>query len=290
MSYQADNAIIMAAGTSSRFAPLSYEVPKALVEVRGEILIERQIRQILDAGIPEVIVVTGYKGEELLYLRKKFGVRIVENRDYLARNNSGSLHAAREYIRNSYICSSDNYFSVNPFEKQVEGAYYAAVYAEGHTEEWCMEEDENGYISGVTIGGENAWYMLGHTFWDEAFSRQFFRILDGIYDLPETKGLLWESIFSAHLHELKMRMRRYPPSTIFEFDTLDELRAFDDSYVTNTRSRILRSVAGQLGCRESDIRRVEAYKETDNAAAGFRFQVGQRTYEYCYQTKQWREM
>ena len=35
-----DNAIIMAAGTSSRFAPLSYERPKALIEVKGEILIE----------------------------------------------------------------------------------------------------------------------------------------------------------------------------------------------------------------------------------------------------------
>ena len=48
MSYRVDNAVIMAAGTSSRFAPLSYERPKALTEVKGEVLIERQIRQILD--------------------------------------------------------------------------------------------------------------------------------------------------------------------------------------------------------------------------------------------------
>ena len=40
-----DNAVIMAAGTSSRFAPLSYERHKGLTEVRGEVLIERQIRQ-----------------------------------------------------------------------------------------------------------------------------------------------------------------------------------------------------------------------------------------------------
>ena len=46
-----DNAIIMAAGTSSRFAPLSFERHKALIEVRGEILIERQIRQLREAGI-----------------------------------------------------------------------------------------------------------------------------------------------------------------------------------------------------------------------------------------------
>ena len=51
MSYIVDNAVIMAAGVSSRFAPLSYEKPKALVEVNGEILIERQIHQLKEAGI-----------------------------------------------------------------------------------------------------------------------------------------------------------------------------------------------------------------------------------------------
>ena len=50
-----DNAIIMAAGTSSRFAPLSFERPKALIEVRGEILIERQIRQLREAGIKRLL-------------------------------------------------------------------------------------------------------------------------------------------------------------------------------------------------------------------------------------------
>ena len=79
MSYKVDNAIIMAAGTSSRFAPLSYEMPKALIEVKGEILIERQIRQLQQAGIRQIIVVVGYKKEQFEYLNNKFGVVIVEN-------------------------------------------------------------------------------------------------------------------------------------------------------------------------------------------------------------------
>ena len=40
------NAVIMAAGMSTRFAPLSYEKPKGLWKVKGEILIEREIRQL----------------------------------------------------------------------------------------------------------------------------------------------------------------------------------------------------------------------------------------------------
>ena len=133
-----DNAIIMAAGTASRFAPLSYEKPKALIEVRGEVLIERQIRQLREAGIEEVVVVTGYEAEQFEYLKDKYGVVLINNPYYLTRNNNSSIYAAREYIKNSYICSSDNYFMDNPFKSEVDESYYAAVYIEGETGEWCI--------------------------------------------------------------------------------------------------------------------------------------------------------
>ena len=65
---EVNNAVIMAAGTASRFAPISYEIPKALIKVRGEVLIERQIQQLKVAGIQEIIIVVGYK-KELFYPR-----------------------------------------------------------------------------------------------------------------------------------------------------------------------------------------------------------------------------
>ena len=159
MSFKVDNAIIMAAGTASRFAPLSYERPKALIEVKGEVLIERQIRQLKEAGVPEIIIVTGYKSEQFEYLKEKFGVRLIKNEDYLTRNNNASIYVAKDHIKNTYICSSDNYFSENPFESEVDDSYYAAIYAEGDTKEWCMTEGADGYISGVTVGGRDAWFI-----------------------------------------------------------------------------------------------------------------------------------
>lgn len=41
------NAIILAAGKSTRFTPFTYERPKGLFGVKGEYLIKRQIKQIL---------------------------------------------------------------------------------------------------------------------------------------------------------------------------------------------------------------------------------------------------
>ena len=71
------NAIILAAGTSSRFVPLNFEKPKGLLEVKGEVLVERQIRQLIEAGICDITIVVGYKAEMFRYLSDKYGVSIV---------------------------------------------------------------------------------------------------------------------------------------------------------------------------------------------------------------------
>ena len=283
-----DNAIIMAAGTASRFAPLSYEKPKALIEVRGEVLIERQIRQLREAGIEEVVVVTGYKAEQFEYLKDKYGVVLINNPYYLTRNNNSSIYAAREYIKNSYICSSDNYFITNPFESDVDESYYSAVYIDGETGEWCISEDD-GWIKDVKVGGQDSWVMLGHVFWSESFSQSFLHILEDEYEWPETADKLWETIYIEHINELPMKIRKYPADFIFEFDTLDELREFDDSYISNTRSEILTKIAGELGVEEKEIRSVKAFKDKDNAAAGFTFETGKK-YKYHYKTEAMEEL
>ena len=107
LPYKVDNAIILAAGLSTRLAPISYDRPKGTLRVRGEVLIERQIRQLKEAGINEIVMVVGYKKEEYFYLEDKFGVTLVSSPEYMERNNHSSIWAAREYLGNSYVCVSD---------------------------------------------------------------------------------------------------------------------------------------------------------------------------------------
>ncbi len=281
-----DNAIIMAAGTSSRFAPLSFERHKAMTNVKGDVLIERQIKQLQAAGISEIIIVTGYKAEQFDYLVERYGVKLIHNPDYLLRNNNSSIWAVKDYLRNSYVCSSDNYFAENPFESEVEDAYYAAEYSSGYTEEWCMTEDENGYINSVTVGGENAWYMLGHTFWSSDFSEKFLRILNKEYSQPQTSDKLWEKIFMEHLDTLKMKIKRYPAGYIYEFDTLDELRRFDVSYLADTRSKILKSAAKEIGIGEENIINIKSLKSYTAEAVGFEFDCPKGHFKYIYSSKE----
>lgn len=283
--YKVDNAIIMAAGTSSRFAPLSFEKPKALFEVKGEVLIERQIKQLLNAGINEIIIIVGYKKEEFYYLKDKYGIVIVENNDYLTRNNNASIKVAEKYLKNSYICSADNYFGINPFKTEEEESFYSVLYSKGYTNEWCISLDDDGNICKVTVGGKDSWYMLGHVFWSEKFSKKFIEILNNIYDIPETANKLWEDIYIENLVDLKMKIKKYSSDAIYEFDTLDELRIFDTTYINNTRSQIIKDLAQKLNVLESEIINVESYKSTNLAAAGFMFNVDAVKYKYDYETR-----
>lgn len=234
--YRVDNAVILSAGYSSRFRPLSLLRPKALLPVRGEILIERQIRQLREAEIQDIFIVVGYKKEMYEYLTEKYGVTLIENKEYATRNNNSSIYAAREILRNSYVCSSDNYFPENVFAPYVYDSYYSAQYASGETDEFCLTADENNRITDVTIGGRDSWYMLGHTYWSREFSKKYLSFLKEEYKRPETASLYWENVYMNHLDVLTMYLNPYPEGAIREFDNLEELCRFDPSYKKYSRT------------------------------------------------------
>ena len=248
--YKVDNAVILAAGLSSRFAPISYEKPKGVLKVRGEVLIERQIEQLHDAGIEDITVVVGYKKEYFFYLRKKYGVTLVNNDEYASRNNNGSLWRVREHLGNTYVCSSDDYFTQNPFDAYVFKAYYSAQHAEGETKEWCMETGAGGRITKVTVGGADSWYMLGHVYFDRAFSQRFVKILEEEYDRPETTDMLWEDLYVEHIKELDMVLRPYPAGVINEFDcSRRAARRSIPHFLENVDSEIFDNIVAVLGLR-----------------------------------------
>lgn len=274
------NAIIMAAGTSSRFVPLSAEIPKGLIEVKGEVLIERQIRQLQESGIKDIIVVVGYKAEMFDYLKEKFDVKLVFNKDYDIYNNTSSLFKVLDKLDNTYLCSSDNYFSKNVFMEDPTNSYYSALYAEGETCEYCLTTDANDFITSVSIGGKDSWYMIGHVYFSKNFSDAFKLLLTSEYEKEEVRMGYWEDVYVHYINQLPpMRIRRYDSHDIEEFDSIDELRKFDLSYVFDTRSTILKNIAKQLNCLESDLYEFSKLSKSDSTLR-FSFEINNIT--YCY--------
>ena len=279
------NAIIMAAGTSSRFVPLSAERPKGLVEVKGEVLIERQIRQLKEAGIADITLVVGYKAEMFAYLCDKYGVEIVLNEDYARYNNTSSLIRVIDKLDNTFVCSSDNYFPENVFMNDSDDSYYSALYAEGETNEYCLTIDADDYITDVRVGGRDAWYMVGHVFFNREFSEAFGNIMTEEYKNDTTRKGYWEDLYIRYIDQLpKMKINRYKEGEIQEFDSLDELRLFDDSYIADTRSIVVKSICRTLNLQESDVYGFKNIKYVGDYLH-FQFKVGDTTYEYNDKTE-----
>lgn len=279
----------MAAGMSTRFVPLSLEKPKALLKVRGEVLIERQIRQLQEAGVQEIIIVVGYLKEQFSYLKQKYGVILVENPVYQTRNNHSTLYVAGKYLKNTFVCSGDNYFAQNVFVEESAVSYYAAVYEEGKTDEWCLASDDNGRIKDVNIGGQDAWVMKGHAYFTKDFSDKILPYLTEAYEEDDGRNKFWEDIYIEHLEEMEMYIHRYPKGVIEEFDSIEELREFDCSYIECTGSRILEKVSKLLACKESEITEIRPVKK-QGQAIGFTFDCRKRGYSYLFRTEELKEL
>ena len=257
--YKVDNAIILAAGVATRMAPLSFEKPKALFEVNGEVLIERLIRQLHEADINNIIIVVGHMKESFFYLSAKFGVQLVVNPEYASKNNYASIWHAKEYLGNSYILPTDQYYERNPFQKYVFEPYCAAVESPQGTTVRALICDDKNYIVGFDM--KPGCFMRGPAYFDRHFSKSFLEIINKEKDLPETFQKWWHVIFLEHAKELRMRMIKWDNSDVFEFDRMQDLVQFDSDFLINVDSKILDNICSTLDCARSDISDVKPLKE-----------------------------
>lgn len=66
-------------------------------------MIERIIKQLHEVGIKEIYVIVGFMKEKYEYLIDEYGVELVVNADYAAKNNLHSIKLAKEHLENAYI-------------------------------------------------------------------------------------------------------------------------------------------------------------------------------------------
>jgi len=96
-------AIILSAGQGSRLGHLTDDRPKCLIEFNGRTLLDRQLDALAANGVDEVVVVTGFRDDQIEAALKRRGdagprVRTVYNPFYKVADNLGSLFVAREEI------------------------------------------------------------------------------------------------------------------------------------------------------------------------------------------------
>lgn len=250
------NAIILAAGKSSRFAPFTYERPKGLFRVKGEILIERQIEQLREAGVTEIYVVVGYMKEKFFYLEQKYpGTKLIVNNRFGVKGNLYSVYVAKEHLKNSYLCYADHYFISNPFlhDNPDNMSYHACTYKEGRFGEFSVDYSDADVITKVNIGGNSQMSMVGQAYFNEGFSKKFRELMEKEIMDFRISSLFWEEFFQRHHHQMTLYIQKYKEGEILEFNNIEDLRQFDSDFLYNVDSEIISNICNTLHCHPNGI-------------------------------------
>ena len=252
--YRVDNAVILAAGSATRFIPLSLEQPKGLYEVRGERLIERQIQQLREAGIRDITIVLGYKKDMFQYLEEKYQVRLLFNPAYNVKNNIESLLVAREHLKNTYVCVCDSYFTENPFHQYEYDSFYAGFSNSEPEDDFYCRIDATDRIVEMEKGLQTGLILLGHSFWRKDFSSKFIELAMKAREIGDYDDKFWEWLVKDNLSALPpFYFKEFVPGSIYEFDYFEQLRQFDVGYVSHAQSDIIRNIKLVFRCDEEDI-------------------------------------
>ena len=107
-------AIIVAAGHDKRLEPFNEDLPKCMLEVKGKTILERQIENIRDCGINDIIIIKGYRQELINIPNVKYYI----NNDFENTGIVSSLFFAREEMNSDFIfLYSDIIFDKRLLEK-----------------------------------------------------------------------------------------------------------------------------------------------------------------------------
>lgn len=108
--------VILAAGMGTRLMPLTKDIPKALLKINNVTLLERMIKNCIQADINKFIIIVGYNGEKVEKLSKsledKYNIKIktIRNEKYDITNTSVSTYIASTYIEKEDL---DDFILVN---------------------------------------------------------------------------------------------------------------------------------------------------------------------------------
>jgi CTP:phosphocholine cytidylyltransferase-like protein/thiamine kinase-like enzyme len=250
------NAIILAAGFGMRMIPINRETSKGLLEVNGEPLIERLIRQLHEAGITKIYIVVGFMKEYYEYLIDLYDVQLIVNPEYASKNNLHSLKRALPYLSNSYVVPCDIWCDRNPFSShELYSWYMVSDLVEDDSTVRVNRKRE--LVSVAEARGGNGMIGIAYLLEEEAAAVRE-RILELAKD-ARCDGSFWEE---ALFRKDRMIVAAKVVSAlgVAEIDTYEQLRELDGSS-QNLRSDAILLIEKILQAERDEVTGITVLKK-----------------------------
>lgn len=251
--YKPKRAIILAAGICTRMVPLNSSIPKALLKINGEVIIEKQIQYLHDVGIKEIYVVVGYMKEKFEYLIDKYNVELIVNPLYNIRNNYYSLYLVRNKLSNTYIIPSDILMYDNPFSKSEIESWYMFSNNEDANSKYRVNKSRN-----ICLSHNNGMRMIGISYitFNEAKNIER-RLID--FANNDFSDCFWEKALECK-NGFIVNGKVVNDEDYFEINSYEDLRNIDKNNL-ELEHEAIKVICQVLKVDIDDIKKIEALKK-----------------------------
>lgn len=222
-------AIILAAGKGTRLRPLTENIPKPLVKVNGKPIIERQIECLIEKGIQEIIIVTGYLAEQFNYIQKKYdyiNIKLVHNENYDKFNNIYTMYLVKEYLKDTYVLDGDIYINRNFIKSNIKESTYFGINKNNFQDEWIIYEQNNRIVNINLESAVNEYKVIlsGVSYWSAKDGILIKDILKETLKTNMWTNLYWDNIVKDNLNKVDVFLFKINSNDCFEIDNLKDLK------------------------------------------------------------------
>ena len=250
------NAIILAAGFGMRMVPINTETPKGLLEIKGERLIERTIRQLHEVGITEIYVVVGFMKEQYEYLIDEYGVDLIVAPDYATKNNLHSLKTAADHLSNSYIIPCDIWFEKNPYSRNELYSWYMVSDLVDDDSTVRVNRKQELVVQKEQAGG-NA--MIGICYLLETEAEIVRERLEELGRDSRYDGAFWEETLYRK-DRMIVTARVVHAADAVEINTYEQLREID-SDSSQLQTDAIQVICEALGAQQNEVTNITVLKK-----------------------------
>ncbi len=237
--------IILAAGIASRLRPITDNMPKCLLKIGDQLILERTLNNLLKNGIDDIVIVTGYLEEQIKsFVGLNFPeleVEFITNEIYNSTNNIYSLWLAKDSVlaNDILLLDSDIIFDNKIINKLVtSGHKNCLAIRSDHVlgeEEIKVTVDEENFIteiSKIVSPKEAIGESIGIELFDKDFTKQLFEILDDKMLNRKEVNHFYEAAFEEAIQKgNKIAAVDVEGLRCIEIDTADDIQSAEEEVV-----------------------------------------------------------
>lgn len=247
------NAVILAAGYGMRMVPINTEEPKGLLEVKGETLIERLIKQLHEVGVQDIKVVVGFMKEHYEFLIDKYNVKLVVNSHYKDWNNIYSLFLVKDDISDTYILPCDVWFEKNPFSTIEDESWYLFGEEQVPGSNWQVKNNEK-----VRFNSSKGNKMIGLAYLNEMQGKNISKLLEKSIEEKQYASF-WEDVLENKKNFL-LKGKLISDNSHAEINSYEQLLDLD-SGSTHLKNDAIEIIEDILKVNKKDIHNIHTLKK-----------------------------